>query len=330
MNVALPLFAECSASREKRDPQGKGISMHTKTSSTSSANVAALKQLALSQGLQWCSEGLRPAVAEPLRTTLDRYLVDRARAASFKDMRSQCYRFQKFFGGDRTSIDAELLEAYIRKRLDVDQVKPSSINRELTTLRAALKYSPAPAAAPELVPRLPDDSDPRIVLLDAKELRRLLDVGDPLRSWIILAIITGARKNELERATEKAGSLVLPSSKGGLPRVFRLPAFLVGKVHKLGKFPKVAWREHRRRRGFPDLTWHDLRHVCASILVNEGFSLEHVAAHLGHKCEATTKRYAHLKAESALERLQTLEKVILEGINYQEELDFEKVDTETV
>jgi Phage integrase family len=39
---------------------------------------------------------------------------------------------------------------------------------------------------------------------------------------------------------------------------------------------------------------HDLRHCCASILLNQGVGLETVARILGHRSMASTRRYAHL------------------------------------
>jgi site-specific recombinase XerD len=45
---------------------------------------------------------------------------------------------------------------------------------------------------------------------------------------------------------------------------------------------------------------HDLRHSCASNLVNSGQSLYVVGTILGHAQTKTTQRYAHLASETLL------------------------------
>lgn len=40
--------------------------------------------------------------------------------------------------------------------------------------------------------------------------------------------------------------------------------------------------------------WHDLRHSCASMLINAGVDLYTVGKILGHSSPVTTQRYAHL------------------------------------
>lgn len=54
------------------------------------------------------------------------------------------------------------------------------------------------------------------------------------------------------------------------------------------------WEKIRATAGVKDVRWHDLRHSCASILIQNGASLAEVASQLGHKNIATSKRYAHL------------------------------------
>jgi integrase len=57
-----------------------------------------------------------------------------------------------------------------------------------------------------------------------------------------------------------------------------------------------SWDTARRTAKLPDVRVHDLRHSCASNLVNSGQSLYVVAKVLGHSQTRTTERYAHLDA----------------------------------
>ena len=68
-----------------------------------------------------------------------------------------------------------------------------------------------------------------------------------------------------------------------------------------------------KRAGIEDFKIHDLRHTCASRLVQSGLSLYEVANVLGHTDISTTQIYAHLerkdvsaKARDVLERLQAV------------------------
>ena len=54
------------------------------------------------------------------------------------------------------------------------------------------------------------------------------------------------------------------------------------------------WHEIRLAAGLEDLRLHDLRHVYASILVNEGLSLPLIGSLLGHASATMTERYSHM------------------------------------
>jgi integrase len=61
-----------------------------------------------------------------------------------------------------------------------------------------------------------------------------------------------------------------------------------------------AWNTARIAAGLPDVRMHDLRHSCASNLVNSGQSLYVVGTILGHAQTKTTQRYAHLSTDTLL------------------------------
>ena len=69
-----------------------------------------------------------------------------------------------------------------------------------------------------------------------------------------------------------------------------------------------------RQLGMRPLRFHDLRHTCASLLVQEGFSLYQVAVWLGHSTSATTEKfYAHLDFKSQKELANAMAKILDSG-----------------
>jgi integrase len=96
---------------------------------------------------------------------------------------------------------------------------------------------------------------------------------------------------------------MVPSSKTGKPRVVPVPGparpFL--RALPLGL---SYWQLHkqfsaaRRKAGLPHVRFHDLRHTCASWLINAGVDLYTVGRILGHSTPLTTSRYAHLSHAS--------------------------------
>ena len=56
----------------------------------------------------------------------------------------------------------------------------------------------------------------------------------------------------------------------------------------------TAWKTLLRNCEIKNFRFHDLRHTCASYLVQAGVELLKVGAHLGNKSYKSTLRYAHL------------------------------------
>lgn len=56
---------------------------------------------------------------------------------------------------------------------------------------------------------------------------------------------------------------------------------------------RTAWERALDKSGIADFCFHDLRHSAASYLGEQGASLAQIGAILGHKTQATTKKYTH-------------------------------------
>lgn len=103
------------------------------------------------------------------------------------------------------------------------------------------------------------------------------------------------REQLLARMPTREG-LVFPSPSGG--------------IWQRNNFMARMFRPAVRRSGFEGLTFHDLRHTCASLLIAANANPLEVAAQLGHKdARLVFQRYGHLypgAAERAVQRLDAL------------------------
>lgn len=157
------------------------------------------------------------------------------------------------------------------------------------------------------------DHPPAIHLLTETPRERFLTVeqvealakacGDPgAAGYVLLAAYTGIRRGHLLRLTAadvQDGFIALDRS-GKTARLQRVP--IHPRVAEIAaRLPlaigdrqlREAWALARSKTGIR-CRWHDLRHTCASWLVQAGVPLHTVAEILGHTSTQVTKRYAHL------------------------------------
>jgi integrase len=161
------------------------------------------------------------------------------------------------------------------------------------------------------------------------------DYGSEFRSMIQFAAWTGVRAGELQalqwddidsdvihirRARKRDGSLGPP--KNGRERAisFLPPARVLDKVPRrpdanVFHSPRgqaldqgsqfYAWREVRAMAGLPTIRWHDLRHFCATQLLELGLDHFAVSVQLGHTDGGALvmERYGHPSEDAARERL---------------------------
>ena len=239
-------------------------------------------------------------------------------------------------------ITPEVYYQYIADR----GVSQGTIAREMGTLRAALRHCRIKLGweIPNVTEgRMPQEPRHRIRWLTRDEAQRLLDAVSNrvpyLRDFIELGLHTGLRKGELLGLTwdrvdiEGRAILFEPqhhknSTYAAVPindtaaAVFAQRKALADAhpnkpTHVLfravGGKPigniKKGFAAAAQRAGLTDLTPHDLRHTCASWLVQAGVELAVVKDILRHADFKTTLRYAHLAPKNLRDGVGKLDQV---------------------
>jgi integrase len=210
--------------------------------------------------------------------------------------------------------DAERLELAAAEE-DRKGTRPSTINRDLRTLRAALK-----AARPEYrFPRgafFPEDETRVRWLRPEEELLVLEPMSSPFREMAKLAALTLMRMTEIrtlrpEYVHLEQGVVMLPRAKAGARSVVLSEAAqsilreqLKASTGAEWLFPGPGDRPYSREQigkmfraavrgaGLKDFRFHDLRHHGATMALNRGFTAPIVMALGGWKTERMMRRYA--------------------------------------
>ena len=256
-------------------------------------------------------------------------------------------RLQPFFTGKVLErLRRGDISGYIEKRKR-DGVGPATINRELDMLSAAINYarkrwdwemnnpvSGMSLREPEGRLRWISRAEADVLIREAESDSRSPHLADFIR----LALNTGFRKNEMlklswDRVDLRDNRLFLEPehTKSGKRRVVPLneearramlgrarfrAEFCPGSpwvfAHKNGgrvQYMQNGFQGACKRAGIDQFRVHDLRHTCASWMVQQGVPLLEVRDVLGHSSIEMTERYAHLaphKLKSAVGVLDRL------------------------
>ncbi len=219
-----------------------------------------------------------------------------------------------------------LLEVAVGRITDVDLfafraarsragAKPGTINRDLRTLRAALKKARPDYRFPGGAFFLDDETRVRW-LRPEDELLVFETMASPFREIARLAALTLMRMSEIRTLRRDAvhleqGVVMLPRAKAGArPVILNAAAQKVlrdqldahphselvlagprGRPYSREQIGK-AFRRAARAAGLRDFRFHDLRHHGATMALNRGFTAPIVMALGGWKTERMMRRYA--------------------------------------
>ena len=183
----------------------------------------------------------------------------------------------------------------------------------------------------------------RVRFLSIEDQRRLVKACRPeFRTLVEAALFTGARYGELTRLrvqdfNARTGTVFIETSKSGSSRHIWLTdearawfdAHTEGRpglerilirsdakrTRRRGLVEDQAWAAYDQvylmaeaceRAGLAAVTFHELRHTYASLLVNRGIALAYVAAQLGHRdTTMVQKYYGHLCPDALAEAIRT-------------------------
>lgn len=198
----------------------------------------------------------------------------------------------------------------------------ATINRSIGAIKAALRIAWRQRLIPEdygaRLARLPENNA-RHTYLEIADVARLADAcSEQVRAAVWIALLTGCRRGEiLKLQPENIRGDHLRIAAGNTKTLRERVVPIVPALRPwLGYIPlkinaeglKTGFARARVKAGL-DLNFHDLRHTCASLLINTGTPLEVLRDILGHTTVKTTERYAHLQIARQAEALGKLGRI---------------------
>lgn len=204
-----------------------------------------------------------------------------------------------------------------------------TVNRKLAMLRRAMSWA-ARRRWIDHVPYIETAREPRgrKRWVTDEELAAVVDmVPDDVGDLFMVLAHTGMRLGEAlslgwEQVDFEGSSIFLPDTKSGYPRTVPLnetaKAALERRASERPTVPfenlynqrvSYHWRRARRAMGLEhdkEFVVHALRHRVASMLVQDGVTLQVVAELLGHRKLQTTMRYAHLATSQLVDAVSRL------------------------
>jgi len=295
--------------------------LHRRLPEGSSAGDAKRLEAELTRALHAQKTARTPNVpGDPLLTDLlgDYTEHHAATLRSPETARFHAYRIGQWIEGRRASETREVAAKIVR---DLQPVyAAATINRSLGTLKKALKTAwedgRIEADYSGLVKRLPENNQ-RTVYLSMAEVKKLADLAsEQVRAAIWVALLTGCRRGEVCKITATdIGKQTIRIQAGNTKTLRYREVPIVPALRPwLKQMPlainfegvKSGFRRAREAAGMEHVNFHDLRHSCATIMLQLGVPLHVVREILGHTSVKTTERYAHVMVKPQREALAKL------------------------
>lgn len=266
----------------------------------------------------------QPAIPDdPLLTAImDLYLEHAKTLRSPDTARFHALRTGQWIVGCRASG----AQVAIRKMIDdcLPHYKPATINRSIGTVKRALTLAYERGLIPHdygnKIKRLPENNI-KTEYMTLDQVQALADAAsEQVRAAIWIGLLTGCRRGEiLKIRPEDIGKDTIHIKSGNTKtlRVRTVPIvpalrpwlkYLPLSINHEGL--KSGIRRAREAVGLEKFSYHDLRHACASLLVDLKTDLYVVRDVLGHRSIKTTERYAHLRVTRQRDAMRSLSKKV--------------------
>lgn len=284
---------------------GFGGRTYRKTSRHWTRSTAREFEAAWLQQLQGIASGKQPE--RKITDAIDRWQVEHLpRLRSEKKTNSHVRALYPYVKGRKLSevaqVWAEIKAAEIGKA-------PATVNHKGRILRQISRMAWREwgwLERPAAIGLLPEKPRETFLTLEQVEALARACPNPAVGDYVRLAAYTGIRRGHLLRLTAhdmRGGFIHLDrTSKTRTLQLVPLHPKVAGIAARLplgasDDQVRDSWAKAREACGLQHVRWHDLRHTCASWLVQAGVPLHTVSEVLGHSSMAMTRRYAHLSPE---------------------------------
>lgn len=260
----------------------------------------------------------KKAVGDPLLFDVMALYMEHAKTLrSEKTAVEHATALAEWLDGRRASETQQVVAKIIRD-MSAKGFAVGTINRRIGTLKKALRLAWEEQLTPEncgaRIRRMPENNA-REVFLSMADVKTIADhASENVRAAIWIAVLTGMRRGEIlkiKREDIQGDVIIIPAGNTKTLRKRVVP--ITEPLRPLLKYIpfqinfeglKTGFQRARKKAGMDHVNFHDLRHSCASLLIECGTDIETVSRVLGHTTTRMTERYVHVRVDRQREALR--------------------------